>query len=229
MWSTLKAMPIVPKILIALLLVGGLYSAAHSQRNSYSGSSSIAEAGYRSGSDAGSSAGDQSAALAQFQSQQAQLLVQVRECQAQMTVATNRMRDAAIQGQFYNARPQCEQYMPQWIAQESYLETEIYRIQTGDHSSSVCQVTGIQGEACNTGAGASSRGSSDDGTGAVENWDRQAIRGNSIYTDEDGEQHELPTQPYYFRDRSSGQYIGSASPNPPNDGRDYEVLTGQSN
>lgn len=225
MWSTLKAMPIVPKVLIACVLAGGLYSAAHSQRSGYAGSSSIAEASYQSRSGAG----DQSAALAQFQSQQAQLLVQVRQCQAQMTEATNRMRDAAIQGQFYNARPQCEQYMPQWIAQESYLETEIYRIQTGDHSSSVCQVTGIQGEACNTGAGASSRGSSDDGTGAVENWDRQAIRGNSIYTDEDGEQHELPTEPYYFRDRSTGKYIGSDSPNPPNDGRDYEVLTGQSN
>ena len=224
MWSTLKALPVVPKILIAILLVAGLYSAAHSQRRGYSGSSSISEASYRSGS------GDQSAALAQFQSQQAQLLVQVRQCQAQMTEATNRMRDAAIQGGFYNARPQCEQNMPQWIALESYLETEIYRIQTGDHSSSVCQVTGIQGQACNTGAGtSSSRGSSDDGTGAVENWDRQAMRGNSIYTDEDGEQHELPTQPYYFRDRSSGQYIGSTSPNPPNDGRDYEALTGQSN
>lgn len=226
MWSTLKAMPIVPKVLIACVLAGGLYSAAHSQRSGYAGSSSIAEASYQSRSGAG----DQSAALAQFQSQQAQLLVQVRQCQAQMTEATNRMRDAAIRGQFYNARPQCEQSMPQWIAQESYLETEIYRIQTGDHSSSVCQVTGIQGEACNTGAGASrASGSTDDGTGAVENWDRQAIRGNSIYTDEDGEQHELPTQPYYFRDRSSGQYIGSTSPNPPNDGRDYEVLTGQSN
>lgn len=226
MWSTLKAMPIVPKVLIAFLLVGGLYSAAHSQRRGYAGASSMTEASYRSGSGAG----DQSAALAQFQSQQAQLLVQVRACQAQMTEATNRMRDAAIQGQFYNARPQCEQYMPQWIAQESYLETEIYRIQTGDRSSTVCQVTGIQGEACNTGAGASrSGGSSDDGTGAVENWDRQAIRGNSIYTDEDGEQHELPTEPYYFRDRSTGEYIGSDSPNPPNDGRDYEVLTGQSN
>lgn len=225
MWSTLKAMPIAPKILLAFLLVGGLYAAGHRQRSAYTGSP-IAEAGYRTG---GSGAGDQSAALAQFQSQQAQLLVQVRECQAQMTEATNRMRDAAIQGGFYNARPQCEQNMPQWIAQESYLEAEIYRIQSGDHSSSVCQVTGIQGQACNPGTGVSSgRGSSDDGTGAVENWDRQAMRGNSLYTDEDGEQHELPTQPYYFRDRSSGQYIGSSSPNPPNDGRDYEVLTGQS-
>ena len=212
-----------PKILIACLLAGGLYSAARSQRGSFSNSSQLTEAGYRTG---GSGTGDQSAALAQFQSQQAQLLAQVREYQAQMTVATNRMRDAAIQGQFYNYRPQCEQSMPQWIAQESYLETEIYRIQSGDHSSSVCQVTGIQGEACSTGAGASgSRGSSDDGTGAVENWDRQAIRGNSIYTDEDGERHELPTQPYYFRDRSTGKYIGRDSPNPPNDGRDYEVLT----
>jgi hypothetical protein len=219
-------MPIVPKILIAFLLVGGLYSAAHSQRRGFSESSSTTEASYRSGS--GSS--DQSAALAQFQGQQAQLMAKVNQCEAQMNEATNRMRQAVLQGGFYNARPQCEQYMPQWIAQESYLETEIYRIQTGDHSSSVCQVTGIQGEACNTGTGASRGGAgSDDGTGAVENWDRQAMRGNSIYTDEDGEQHELPTQPYYFRDRSSGQYIGSTSPNPPNDGRDYEALTGQSN
>ena len=58
MWSTLKALPVVPKILIAILLVAGLYSAAHSQRRGYSGSSSISEASYRSGS------GDQSAALA---------------------------------------------------------------------------------------------------------------------------------------------------------------------
>jgi len=113
MWSTLKAMPMVPKVLIALLLIGGLYSAAHSQRRGFSESSSTTEASYRSGS----SSSDQSAALAQFQSQQAQLLTQVRECQAQMTEATNRMRDAAIQGQFYNARPQCEQQMPQWISQ----------------------------------------------------------------------------------------------------------------
>ncbi len=227
MWTALKAMPVVPKIFIALLLAGGLYSAAHSHRGGYAGSSSISDAGYRTGSGAS----DQSAALAQFQSQQAQLMTQVNQCEAQMTEATNRMRDAAIQGRFYNARPQCEQSMPQWIAQESYLETEIYRIQSGDHSSSLCQVTGVQGQACNPSAGSSSggRAASDDGTGAVENWDRQAMRGNSIYTDEDGEQHELPTQPYYFRDRSSGQYIGSTSPNPPNDGRDYEALTGQSN
>jgi len=228
MWNTLKAMPIVPKVLIALLLVGGVYLATHRQRGDYVGSASLAEAGYRSGAGAS----DPSLALARFQSQQAQLMAQVNQCEAQMTEATNRMRDAAIQGQFYNGRPQCEQNMPQWIAQESYLETEIYRIRSGDHNSSLCEVTGVQGQACNPSAGSSSggaRAASDDGTGAVENWDRQAIRDNSIYTDEDGEQHELPTQPYYFRDRSSGQYIGSSSPNPPNDGRDYEVLTGQNN
>jgi hypothetical protein len=67
MWSTLKALPIVPKIFIACLLAGGLYSAAHSQRSGFSGSSAISEASYRSGSGTG----DQSAALAQFQSQHA--------------------------------------------------------------------------------------------------------------------------------------------------------------
>lgn len=229
MWSTLKAMPVVPKFLIACLLIGGLFSAAHTRRGGFSNASPLSDDSYRTGGP-GFDAGRQSAELAQFQSQQAQLMAQVNQCEAQMTKATNRMREAAIQGGFYDGRPECEQYMPQWTAQESYLETEIYRIQTGDRSSSVCQVTGIQGQACNPGGGpASSRASSDDGTGAVENWDRQAVRGNSLYTDEDGEQHDLPTQPYYFRDRASGQYIGSTSPNPPNDGRDYESLTGQSN
>ena len=62
---------------------------------------------------------------------------------------------------------------------------------------------------------------------AVKTFDRRAAHGMSIYREENGTQHELPTQPYYFRDRSSGRIVSSNIPDPPNDGRDYDPLTAQ--
>ena len=62
---------------------------------------------------------------------------------------------------------------------------------------------------------------------AVEGYARRAFRGTSIYSEEDGTQHELPTQPYYFRDRSDGRIVSSNIPDTPNDGRDYDPLTAQ--
>jgi hypothetical protein len=231
MWATLKALPIVPKILLGCLAVGIVSQVAVLARGhgsefgsrSYSAQTSPASYDEPSNTDGvRNTDGDASQALAQFKAQQSQLMAQVYQCEAQMNEATNRMRDAAIQGQFYNARPQCEQYMPQWTAQEAYLETEIYRIQTGDKRSTVREITGVTGP-----TGTSGGSSSGDGTDAVDRWNRQANRGNTMYTDESGQQHELPTRAYYFRDRSSGQIIGSDSPNPPNDGRDYEQFTSE--
>ena len=37
-------------------------------------------------------------------------------------------------------------------------------------------------------------------------------------------EHELPTRDYYYRDRNSGQFVGSDSPNPPDNSHDYEPL-----
>jgi hypothetical protein len=93
----------------------------------------------------------------------------------------------------------------------------------------VCEANvGLRGcESLQASASAPPSSSDDDGTEAVENATRQGIRGTSLYTDETGETHELPTRNYYFRDRSTGQMIGSDQPYAPNNGRDYEKLTPQ--
>jgi hypothetical protein len=56
---------------------------------------------------------------------------------------------------------------------------------------------------------------------------RRVFQGTSIYDEEDGTQHELPTQLYYFRDRSDGRIVSSNIPDPPNDGRDYDPLAAE--
>lgn len=223
MWSKFKALPVVPKVLIIVLVLGILYKAGASSHHRNEGFSyaSDNDGGFREASSesrSGGSANQQ--ALAQFQSEQAQLQAQAAQCEQQMTAATNQQAAAAMNGQFYNPRPACEAQMPAYIARESYLETEIYRLQTGDTHSSMTDITGVQ--VGSRGDTPSSRTRSNDGTGAVEDWDRGAIRGNSMYQDEDGEQHELATQDYYYRERSSGRIIGSSQSEPPNDGRDYE-------
>jgi len=222
MWSKFKALPVLPKVLIIVLVLGLLYKAGSSHHRTYSDSLSYASDNNGSlrevGTDSRGSANQQ--ALAQFQAEQVQLQARAAQCEREMTDATNRQAMAAMNGQFYNARPACEAQMPAYIARESYLETEIYRLQTGDTHSSMTEITGVQ--VGSRGDTPSARTRSNDGTQAVEDWDRGAIRGTSIYDDEEGQQHELPTQDYYYRDRSSGRIIGSSQPNPPNDGRDYE-------
>jgi hypothetical protein len=244
MWKTIQAMPVLLKVFMVLLVLGSVVTLArlnHRRARVYrpvdfrdagergGDGSSDAPAGREQGRAPGPSRHDVSdeagQQLATFKAQQAQLMAKVYQCERQMTQATNEMGAAAMRGQMVNNRPPCEQYMPQWTAQEAYLETEIYRIQTGDRTTSLRTITGIQGDSGSTSR--PSRGpDSDDGTRAVEDWDRGAIRGTSIYTDGDGGRHELPTRPYYFRDRASGQIIGSDQSSAPNDGRDYEQLQG---
>ncbi len=224
MWSKFKALPVLPKVLIIVLVLGLLYKASSSHPRyssgnlSYAADDSGATAREASTDTRGSSANQQ--ALSQFRAEQVQLQARAAQCEREMTDATNRQAMAAMNGQFYNNRPPCEAQMPAYIARESYLETEIYRLQTGDRFSSMTEITGVQ--VGSRGDTPSYRTNSNDGTRAVEDWDRAAVRGTSLYNDEDGEQHELPTRDYYFRDRSSGQIISSSQPNPPNDGRDYE-------
>jgi len=231
MGARFKAIPLFAKLFVAFLMLATIYQFSGTNRRT--GSPSMTPTRFdRQGNDLGrqenAEEGDEAntsqanQALAQFKAQQQQLMSRVYQCESEMNQATQQMAQAAINGQMTNNRPQCEQYMPQWTAQEAYLETEIYRIQTGDHRSSVREITGITGPTPDRPGT-----TSNDGTNAVDNWDRQAIRGNSLYVDESGQQHELPTRNAYFRDRASGQIIGSDSSNPPNDGHDYEVLTGQ--
>jgi hypothetical protein len=234
MWKIFKAMPLVPKILIICVVFALIYKVSHPHHSHYYSPDPVspAPAAYhsqnqssRSGSQSESESGGSNQLLAQFQSQQSQLLVRVRQCQGEMTQATNQQAAAAMQGRMSNYRPACEGYMPQWIAQEAYLETEIYRIQTGDRTTSMRNVVGIPAD-----SGSSSQSSystRDDGTAAVERFSREAIRGNSYYDSPNQEpgDRERPNADYYYRNRATGQVTPSTSPYAPNDGNDYERLT----
>ena len=145
-------------------------------------------------------------------------------CQQEMNRVTQQMQQAAISGSgMMPPPPPCEQNMPAWISQEALMDTEIHRLQTGDNKSTVREITGIAPNSGSSSSGYSSSGYND-GTRAVEDWDRAAMRGTSRYADEDGKEYELKTESYYYRDRNSGEIIGSSQPDPPNNGRDYEQL-----
>ena len=227
MWSTFKSMPLLPKAVIICLILALVYKvsgAAGSSSNSRSPHFTPVSDERRGDSEDQDDqqprrpSGDSN--LAQFQAQQMQIQSQVQRCEAQMTEATNRQAMAAMNGQMYNQRPACEQAMPQLIAQEAYVETEIQRINDPSDHRSLREITRI---APPTPSGDSvGYRPANDGTDAVDRYDRQVVRENSRYTDENGEQHELPTRNTYYRDRSSGQIIGTDQSNPPNDGRDYE-------
>ena len=244
MWKAFKAMPVLPKVLIVLLILGAAYRVTHIDHGPHRGYQAAQAAQFDEGSgfdesgsrqqrvaerqvnadENSSSVGDQrSGMVAQYEAQRMQITRQVQQCLNDTQRYQRVAAMAAMNGQMVPP-PQCSGQMAQWTAQEAFLETEIYKLKGGDPNATVRQVSGI---AENPGYGSGSRrsaGASDDGTGAVEDWDRGAIRGTAIYTDEGGEQHELPTRSYYFRDRSSGEIVGSDLPNAPNNGRDYEEL-----
>ena len=236
MWSTFKTMPLLVKVFILLLLVGGLYQIGTMNDRKSPGptrftpasddSTRYGEASDREQASQEEDASRQSHAansnLAQFQAQQMQIQARAQQCEAQMTEATNRQAQAAMNGIMYNQRPACEQQMPQLIAQEAYVEREIQRIQNPGDNRSVQEVTGMTPYDPNSTNGYNHP---DGGIPSVERYDRQAVREHTMYTDESGQQHELPTQPHYYRDRSSGQIVSFNQANPPNDGRDYEQFT----
>jgi hypothetical protein len=235
MFKAIKAMPILPKFLLASLLLLGLHGLTHrrhAQPSDYESGHVIASSDNLNPHGARPRATDEAELaqqyLARFKSQQTQLQARAKDCMAQMQQATNQMAIAAMNGQMMSARPACEQYMPQWTAQEAYLETVIYQLQTGDVHSTMHQITGVQVRQSNAPSYDRPSGDANDGgIGAVENYDRQAVRGTSLYDEEDGTEHELPTEPYYFRNRVSGQIVSSNLPDAPNDGHDYEALTPQ--
>jgi hypothetical protein len=241
MWTKLKALPVLPKILLSFVVVMVLYGIGHSHHARTFDTSSFDEStadrssrsqdggeqvrGEQTGGERQEVSDQRSQLLAQFQAQHAQVMAEANQCMAQLQETSNQNAQAAMNGMAFSAGPACQQNMAQWTAQAAYLETEIYKLQGGDQNASVRQVSGI---AADSGTPSSYyRPDADDGTAAVERTTREGIRGHSLYTDEDGKQYELDTQPYYYRNRTSGQLVGSEQPNPPNDGRDYEQMTPQ--
>jgi hypothetical protein len=241
MLAAFKAIPVFAKIFLGSLLLLTVYGLSHrhharSVDSTYSDYTPASErpVSYREQADAapsGPSEAEQTQqALAYYQAQQAQVQAQVAQCVQQSNQAQGQMAMSAMYGQM-PAQVPCAAYMPQWTAQEAMLETQIYRLQSGDTRSSMRDIVGIPapqyGGASEPSYYRPSTPENDGGIGAVERADRQGIRGTSIYAEEDGTEHELPTQPYYFRDRSSGRMVPSNVPTPPNDGRDYDPVTAQ--
>ena len=154
--------------------------------------------------------------LAQFEAQRDELAPKVKACVEEQNRALQETAAAAINGGMVNNQPACSQYLLQWGQQLDVAQTEIYRLKTGDTHSSFNQLNGVS---------PSSRGSApsyyrpsapeNDGTAAVDRWDRGAIRGTTMYKDENGDEKELPTANYYYHDLETGQYVPSESSTPP--------------
>lgn len=226
----LQQIPLSLKIFAGVSLAGTVLFATVvfqgvSARHEPGSSRSLAEAGEVR--QASYSDGGRSQALSQWKAQQAQLQAAMQQCQMQMNQMNYQMQQAAISGSgLMPPPPPCEQYMPGWIAQEAVAERNIHALETGDTSSDVYGVTGIPRPSSDGvgGSSASGGGSTDDGTAAVEDWDRGAIRETGIYAGEDGEQYELSNNGYHYKDRNSGEIVTTNSPDAPNDGHDYETL-----
>ena len=163
MWQKLKALPPVAKVVIGLFVIAVLYGAAHRSPNpphNYGEYPSTPQPGEKYASQ-GSDDDQKAQLLARYQAQHAQLVTVAQQCQVQMQEAMNQQAAAAMNGQMYTGRPACEQQMPQLVSQMALLETEIYRLQTGDTHSSVREITHIA--APDLRSSPSSGGGGDDG------------------------------------------------------------------
>jgi hypothetical protein len=80
--------------------------------------------------------------LAGLRARLEQVLAQVNACIAQYNDAASRSALGAMNG-IVVPPPPCLDYMPQWTAQAAWLETQIYRGQTGDHQTPLSCIVGI--------------------------------------------------------------------------------------
>ncbi len=212
-----KTMPVFPKILIVVLALGVIYRVTVKHPDSDSVRYDPAPRPEPDNGDL----------LARYQAQYNQVSAQANQCAQELQAYQAQMAADAMNGTMPGAGPACQQSLPNLTVQLALLQTYMTRLQTGNPRITVCEANaGLQG--CQ-GLEASSHASSsyshpDDGTETVERSTRQGIRGATIYTDANGEEHELPTRDYYYRDRNTGQFVGTGSPNPPNNGGDYEPL-----
>ena len=207
--ANLKNMPLLPKILIACLALGLIYRVSNRHDSG----------GYEPGpapspevSPALSPEADTSGLLARYQQQYDQLSAQSSQCVEQLQAYQREMAENAMSGSgaMPGGGPACMQNMPQMTVQLALLQTYITRLKTGDTRITVCQANpGLQGCESWEAASRSSSSASSDPTSVVERSTRQGIRGNTIYYDAEGQEHELPTRDYYYRDRNSGQFVGS--------------------
>lgn len=231
MWSKIKAMPGWSKFLIVFVALSVIYGLARDSRRSHS---SYSAAEYASGPSSSSESSSATPAyqasnsnrtlLAQYQAEYADLSVKTRKCTIEIQQFQSQMAYAAANGMPLPDPPICQQNGEAWSVRMAFLETEIYKLQGGRSNATVSDVSGIpiRSSSPSHSNSSSSAGSGED---RVQKWSREGILGHSIYHDETGEDHELPTRPYYYRDRATGELIGSDSSESPDNLRDYERLT----
>ena len=249
MWEKLKALPIAIKVIIGLFvamigfsvvmsMIGLVFLAIHYSHDPQPPQNQEEQVVYPNGYNPqrevnptttgnGDGRGGQ---LANYESQMAKLQASMMACKEQEERVMQQRQQALMNSagaSMGNAmEPACFQNWNQQIIQGALLQTYISRLQTGNMNLTVCQANpglrGCEGVQIASGAGGSSSGGDSDEGGR---YSRQAIRGNTIYTDEEGGTHELPTAPYYFKDKQTGEFVSSQFPTPPNNTHTYESMT----
>jgi hypothetical protein len=219
MQKTATKIPLFLKIFVGLVLLVGIGAIIsrnqhHSSYSpSYSTSTGTGSGGeVRTATTRHSSGDNKGRLLAKYQAQYNQLNGQMTQCYQQMqaTIATG-------------GAPPCEQYMGMWTAELAVAQTNVYRIQTGNYQATVEQVTGVQVTPSASGGlvRQSDVSGSDNGVG---DWDRAELHGTSLYTDANGEEHELATANYYYRNKTTGDMVASETENPPDYQHDWEEM-----
>jgi len=251
MWEKLKALPMFVKVIIGFFVginaIGLVFMAIapnpspspnpnpNPQPPQNQGQQVVYPNGYNPQQEVNpptpNNGGGQGGELANYKLQLAKVTAAGNDCIQQLQQFQQQEQQAAISSGGMSMgnvmEPACEQNMNQWIYQGLILQTRITRLETGNPNITVCQanpgVRGCEGVQLASGAGSSSSGggNSDD----AGRYDRQAIRGNTIYTDEEGGTHELPTASYYFKDKVTGEFVASQYPTPPNNTHTYEQMT----
>ena len=157
-----------------------------------------------------SSSSNRSRLLAQYQGQENQIQAQMTQCYAQMQqlIATG-------------GAPPCEQSMGLWNVELAVAQTNVYRIQTGNYQATIEQVTGMQVTPSASSGLVKSSDASDNGVG---DWTRAELHGTSLYADENGEQHELATANYYYRNKTTGDMVASETETPPDYQHDWQEM-----
>ena len=226
--AKLKALPLAAKVVLGSFALVLCYGASQ-QHPSYSGGGSNGRGGFFGGDG-------NSSQISQLQAQHGQLVQLAQQCMAQMNQVSAQWAQGAANGQMPTSQAPCAAQMPTWIAQMKGIEVQLQRLQ-GSGGGGGSYGGGSQGGYAYGGGGsqpnyyhptdpnAPSYNNPDMSGDAIEKWDRNYIRGNSNYTDENGETHELETQPYYSQDQQTGQYVGSTDNTVPNDTHSYTPLT----
>jgi hypothetical protein len=247
MWEKLKALPMAVKVIIGffvaifgfsvvMTVIGLVILALHHGPDPQPPQNQEEQVVYPSGYNpqrevnpaTTNNGGGREGQLANYEAQMAKLQATIAACQNQEQQFQQQMQQSVMSGGSYGipSEPPCRQYSGQWVSQSAILQTYIARLKTGNMNLTVCQVDPAL-QTCGSIQLASGAGSSSSGGGSGDSgrYSRQAIRGNTIYTDEEGGTHELPTAPYYFKDKQTGEFVSSQYPTPPNNTHTYESMT----